>query len=168
MDNATSLIEVGASRGEGTIRYWWAREALRQAEMRLASQVAAVDGLMARAGWLIGWCVALTAALLVGAESGYLRPPALAGAALAIVAGVFCVAAIWPRAWRSPGEWADWAITEPYETELEGLEAMAQGAVRSIAENKPRITAIASLLRVAFLLFLSAPVAAFLALISTG
>lgn len=152
------MTEVGSCRGDGSIRYWCAREALRQGEIRLEQQLAAIDDVRARSGWLVGWCVTLAAALFAGAAAGYFPIPAAAAAVLAVLAAFCCVAVLWPRAWDSAGGWASWVMTEPYETELEVLEALAQGCVASAAENGLRIARASFLLRAALVLFIAAPV----------
>jgi len=51
-------IEVGASLADGDLRYWRAKEAVRQGELRLFEQAAIRTALEARATAITGWASA--------------------------------------------------------------------------------------------------------------
>lgn len=151
-------IEVGAARSNGTIRYWWAREAVRQGEARMAAQAAGMDALMGRAGSLVGWCVVAAIGLLTISARGAPSAAAVSSAVLALAAAGCCVAALWPRAWNAPGGSVAWALSEPLDTELEALESLAAGYEKELAENNHAMRRAGILLRAAMMLFVTAPV----------
>src|SRR5262245_54989647 len=73
-DPTPLAIEVGAS--DDTLRYWLAKEALRQGEVQMAAQSAALQSLASRATSILGWSVTITGALAAAAVSGPYRVPA--------------------------------------------------------------------------------------------
>ena len=111
-------IEVGAV-GD-TLRYWLAKEALRQGELALTSQLCALDAMMSRASSIFGWSVTVSIAL-VGVVSlpASSRLPALVSLVCTFFAAVCCVCALWPRNWVLNGYDASWVISQVYGTELE-------------------------------------------------
>ncbi len=115
------LIEVGSSRDDGTIRYWLAKEGVRQGELRLAFQGSSLGGLTASAASLLGWIVSISLALAAVIASA-LAPasatspanapsllrgllwPAVAAEVAMLFAAICCCAVLWPppglvRAW---------------------------------------------------------------------
>ncbi|MBV9735420.1 MAG: hypothetical protein JO209_05880 [Acidisphaera sp.] len=145
----TGLIEVGASDQDGSIRYWIAKETVRQGELLLASQIAEMNSLMARASSILGWSVTIVLAL--GAALAALHVPAssardagLAGrffvpvmltAISSFVAAVVCVFVLWPGRWHAPGHEPRWVASIPFPSELETLEAMGGGYAQAAARN---------------------------------
>jgi hypothetical protein len=163
-DSEEQEIEVGASRD--ALRYWLAKEALRQGELGLTAQISALDAMMSRASSMFGWSVTVTLAL-VGASSFHtnFQISAFAALASAFLAAVCCVCALWPRNWALNGYDPDFVVNQTLKTELEVLESLAAG----LAEGK-RLNAVASrkvaiFLRVGWTLFCLAPAAGFLALL---
>ena len=91
-------IEVGAV--EGDLRYWRAKEAVRQGEARLAAQAAIRTALEARATALTGWAavslLATTGAALAAKDIGGFAGAAGASAVL-FGAAVLGIHAVRPR-----------------------------------------------------------------------
>lgn len=151
-------IEVGAL-GD-SLRYWLAKEALRQGELRLASQISAVDAMMSRATSVFGWSVTVTIALMgVSSLAGSSRVPALAALAYTFLAAVCCVCALWPRRWVLNGYDPNLLIDGTYGTELETIESMAKGLADGERLNATASQRVAVFLRIAWLCFCLSPIA---------
>jgi hypothetical protein len=91
-------IEVGAL-GD-SLRYWLAKEALRQGELGLTSQMSALDAMMSRASAIFGWSVTVSIALVgIASLPGGSQLPAFAALVFTFLAAVCCVCALWPRNW---------------------------------------------------------------------
>ena len=172
-----ALIEVGASRADGDIRYWRAKEAVAKGELILTSQISALTRMMTSASSILGWSVTISIALVAamasrfgaGNTSSNVAPllldlfwPALATEVLLLTTAICCVSVLWPSKWRAPGHNADLVLNSPYETELEILESMASGYVEAFRKNLVGLLRLEILLRVAWICFVAAPVAGLL------
>jgi hypothetical protein len=166
-------IEFGASRGEGNLRYWLAREAVSKGELFLGSQMNALARLIASATSILGWSVTISLALtgviasslisrepLAGVMSRIVWPAATAEILL-ILAAVFCVCVLWPGTWRPPGHHPARVLNAPFGTELEVLESMAEGYAEAVEHNTTGLARLETWLRAAWLCFVAAPVAGF-------
>ena len=95
-------IEVGASEAEGDLRFWRAKEAVRQGEARLDAQAAIRTAMEARATAITGWAAT---SLIVAAGAGFATTdwPARGGAALTAImlfaAAVIGIHPARPREW---------------------------------------------------------------------
>ena len=161
--DAADTIEVGAT--EGTLRLWKAREAVRHGELRLAAQAAIRTALEARATALTGWSavglLATTAGLFTSLKDGNV-PGALGSGAAAFVlllAGAGGIYVARPRAWNSAGYAPEEILDDPWQTEMETLEAIAGGLGLSISKNDSRLDRTGRTLRTVGLLLTLAPVA---------
>jgi hypothetical protein len=177
-------IEVGASRSDGTIRYWVAKEAVTKGELILGSQISSLARLMTSASSVLGWSVTISIALIAAIASKVFDPavsttasksttlampqlgnllwPAVAAEVLLLITAVCCVCVLWPGRWRPPGHDPGLVLKTTYETELEVLEAMAGGYAQAVAENSNGLDRIEKILRCAWVCFVSAPVAGLL------
>ena len=102
MDSITEdrpAIEVGAIGG--SLRYWLAREGIRQGELRLAAQVASIQAMEARASSLLTWAVTIATALGAAVADSRYQAPAVCALVPAAAAAFECAIAMWPRAWDS-------------------------------------------------------------------
>src|SRR5437763_1826549 len=119
MNSAPTQIEVGASRGDGTLRYCLAKEAVAKGELLLASQNASLGRLLSNATSIMGWGVsislaldaAMAAALLSAGNpvtaSTYLVKYLFWHAAIAeglmLIASLCCFRVLWPGKCHAPG-----------------------------------------------------------------
>jgi hypothetical protein len=167
-------IEFGASRGEGTLRYWLAKEAVSKGELFLGSQISALARLMTSATSILGWSVTISLAL-TGVIASSLVPrvppsgvinrivwPAAIAEILLILTAVLCVCVLWPGKWRPPGHHPGHLMSAPYDTELEVLESMAEGYTEAVEHNATALTRLERSLRIAWLCFVAAPIVGFL------
>jgi hypothetical protein len=172
-------IEFGASRGEGTLRYWLAKEAVSKGELFLGSQISALARLMTSATSILGWSVTISLALTgviassvisripSGGPSNRVIWPAATAEVLLIVAAVCCVCVLWPGRWRPPGHHPGWVLNpsygteSEYATELEVLESMARGYVEAVERNATGLARLDVFLRAAWVCFVMAPVSGF-------
>lgn len=132
-------IEVGEIAGDG-LRLWLAREAQRQAEKRIASQVDIWGKFVTRATSCIGWAVTLASAFAAAStqyQYRFLAFPAL----LAGVSAICATIVLWRRKWNIPGDMPLYVMDmmenpkAPLTTELEATEALAIRAESGIAQN---------------------------------
>jgi hypothetical protein len=168
-----SPIEFGASRSEGNLRYWLAKEAVSKGELFLGSQISALARLMASATSILGWSVTISLALtgLIASSLVSRVPPtgvisrvvgpAAAAEVLLILAAVLCVCVLWPGTWRPPGHHPARVLNAQYDTELEVLESMAEGYAEAVEQNTTGLARLEMLLRSAWLCFVAAPVVGF-------
>jgi hypothetical protein len=153
-------IEVSASDAEGDLRYWKAREAVRQGEARLTAQAAIRTAMEARATAITGWAAA---SLLVVTAAGFAAPswPSRGGAALTafvlLAAAGLCIYAVRPRDWGITGYDPQIIMGDPLGTELEVVESIADGISPSIQANNRRLNSMGKLLRWAGWLLIAAP-----------
>ncbi len=161
--DAANTIEVGAT--EDTLRLWKAREAVRHGELRLAAQAAIRTALEARSTALTGWgavgLLATVAGLFASLKDENV-PSALGSGAAAFVlllAGAGGIYAARPRAWNSAGYAPEEILNDPWQTEMETLEAVAGGLGLSIAKNNSRLDRTGRTLRTVGLLLTLALVA---------
>ena len=124
------MIEVGARLADGDLRYWQAKEALRQGEARLASQLAVRTALESRATALTGWSAAsllvLTGAALTAANDAT-RIAATTTAIVLFLSALIGVHAVRSGDWSLIGYDPSVILDDPLETELEVLESVALG-----------------------------------------
>ena len=163
-------IEVGQIEAEG-LRFWRAKEALRQAELRLTAQAAALATFEARATSLVGWAVAGSTALVTAFVATTLAPELRFAAALAVALLFF--AAWWGADVLRPSRW--WTFGDPkavlastYSTELEELEAIAGGLANAISANEARLSSAGRLLKYGFILAAAAPPVALAGWVAAG
>ena len=110
-------IEVGATGDD--LRYWAAKEALRQVELRKRSQTDIFSSFNTRAMSVLGWSV--TGVLALGAAIVTAHHTWAAAAAILPLASAatLSISVLWPRRWYD-GAWsADWLLSLPRESELE-------------------------------------------------
>lgn len=154
-------IEVGAQAED--LRYWLAKEAVRQGEVRLSAQAQNIAAMESRATSILAWSTATMVALGAAASQGHLRPIAMLAGALLLAASIACIGALWPAAWHPPGHdfaaLAKMRTQAPDKTELEVLELIAVSYEDGIAANDRRAGRFAWWLRAAWILFLAAPIA---------
>lgn len=163
-------IELGAIGGD--LRLWQAKEALRQAELRLAAQASALQAFETRATAILGWIAliisALAGAAVVNLDAG--KPwRALGLSAGLIPAGVSALAAsrmLWPKEWNVPGH-EPATVRAPCTSELAQIEWLADGYAIGIAENAAFLKRAGRQVRVAWWCILAAPIIAGVA-VATG
>jgi hypothetical protein len=166
-------IEFGASRGEGNLRYWLAKEAVLKGELFLGSQINALGRLMTSATSILGWSVTISLALtgviasslvsqiVPGALISRIFWPAASAEILLITAAVCCVCVLWPGTWRPPGHHPNRVLNAAFGTELEVLESMAEGYGEAVEHNTIGLARLEVLLRAAWVSFVAAPVIGF-------
>lgn len=154
-------IEVGQVASEG-LRYWRAKEALRQAEARLTAQATALATFEARATSVVGWAVAgstaLVAAVVVTTLAPNIRFAAAVAVVLLFVAAIFAALVLRPTRWWSFGQPAQ-LLASTYGTELEELEAMVGGLAGAIASNETRLAGAGGWLNYSLYAAATAPIA---------
>ncbi len=150
-----SETEVGAAGGD--LRYWLAKEAMRQSEARVTGQATSLQAMETRATSLLTWSVTLCMALVAAAVDERFRWPAMAGAALAMATAAMAIAALWPRAWFSGGHRPSSLDKLGHDTELGYLEQMALGNEAAADRNERRLLGFARLLRLAWISFALVP-----------
>ena len=152
-------IEVGEVADNG-LRLWLAREAQRQAEKRIASQVDIWGKFVTRAASCIGWAVTLTSAFTAAStqyQYRFLAFPAMLAGAAAICAAVV----LWPRKWKIPGDIPLYVMdmmddpNQPLSTELEATEALALRGEDSITANSRTLAHYGRALFAAFSLLIA-------------
>ena len=161
-------IEVGAAGNLGTLRFELAKHAIRHGELRLASQVASLNGLQSRATQIMSWSIAGATALVAAAATTDWRWPAGATAGALLLTALFCLGALWPRTWNAPGYDPRTIMAEPLGTELEALESVGFGYSDGIRANAARLERAVNLLRCAWVLLVASPLLGLLALAFTG
>ncbi len=157
-----STIEVGASASDGTLRYWKAKEAVRQGELRLGAQGTIRTAQEARATAITGWATATLLALaaaIAAATDWAARIGAATAASLLFIAAALCIHAARPQRWAVPGYDPTAILDEKLETELEILEATAYGISPVSQENNRRLERMATALRWAGWMLIGAPLA---------
>ncbi len=155
-------IEVGASAAAGDLRYWKAREAVRQGEARLAAQAAIRTALEARATAITGWAatsLAVATAAVFAAPMRAARYGLGVTAALLFVAAGLCIYAARPGDWSVAGYDPQVITRDTLGTELEVLESVGSGISAGLRANAVRLDAMARLLRRSGWLLLAAPLA---------
>lgn len=150
-------VEVGANSADGDSRLFFAKEAVRQGELMLASQSTGLDGLLSRTSSLFGWTVTVSVGLTAAISSTAWKIPAATTGLFTILSAACCILALWPRGWRRAGNDPAWFLREPYGTELETLEAAAGGYARNTGKNAKRLNSSGYWLRAAWSLFGAAP-----------
>jgi hypothetical protein len=131
-------IEVGAAGDD--LRYWQAKEALRQAELRLGSQASTLQAFEARSTSILGWLVAvlttIAGAAAVTLNGGHAaRAAALCVAFVPATIAIFAAAGVvWPKKWSVPGYEPPVVLSE-CENELQQTEFFVQGYATGIREN---------------------------------
>jgi hypothetical protein len=151
-------IEVGAT--EGDLRYWRAKEAVRQGEARLTAQAAVRTALEARATALTGWAAV---SLLAAAGGTFAAKDAAqsAGAACAglllFVAATIGIHAARPRDWAMIGYDPEVITADQLGSELEVLESIAAGLSPGIQANNRRLNSMGRMLRRAGGMLIAAP-----------
>jgi hypothetical protein len=152
-------IEVGAT--EGDLRYWRAKEAVRQGEARLSAQAAIRTALEARATALTGWAavslLAATGAGFTAKDAAGVTGAACAGLVL-FAAAIVGIHAVRPRDWAMVGYDPEVIVADQLGSELEVLESIAAGLSPGIQDNNRRLNAMARMLRWAGWALIAAPV----------
>lgn len=168
--NQSAEIEVGQVEAEG-LRYWRAKEALRQAEARLTVQAAALATFEARVTSLVGWAVTGSTGLVAAVVVTTLAPSVRFAAAVAVV--LLFIAAICGARVLRPSHW--WTFGDPgrvlnsnLPTELEELEAISSGLAEAIASNETRLAEAGSRLRWGLGWAAGAPIAALAGWVAGG
>jgi len=151
-------IEVGVWGGD--LRYWQAKEGVRQGEARLAAQANVRSAMEGRATALTGWAAG---SLLAAAAAGFGSPglPARAGAAALAIplfcAAVSCIHTARPRDWAMVGYDPTIIAGDTLDMELEILESIAVGLSKGIQDNNALLNEMGSRLRLAGWLLIAAP-----------
>ncbi len=172
MFDATGDIEVGHVadpnvEGGGGLRLWRVREALRQSELRLAAQAAALTTIESRAQGLAGWLISVLT-VLIGAFLVPSLPPAMrvAAGSAALTAGgalAFVALTLRPNDWTVAGHNPSVLMESTNSAELYDLEAMSLPYAKGIAANSGRLATASAHLRHALLVALCAPITALVA-----
>ena len=153
-------IEVGVVGGE--LRYWAAKEALRQVELRKKSQTDVFSSLNTRATSVLGWSVTGVLALGAAIVTAHHVLAAIATTVPLSAAAALSISVLWPRRWYD-GAWsAAWLLRSPsenelFESELEIIEAMANGGHESLEEDDKKLQTLARRLAIAYGCLISAP-----------
>jgi hypothetical protein len=178
-----SEIEVGATVDDGTLDYWVAKETIRQGELRLATQITSMNGIMNRATSILGWSVTISLALIawlasnnISAVPGTLPNPAnfpfvkaaIAVATCTLAAALCCIPVLWPGEWRGPGHDPNLLRTATYGTEIEMLKAMACGYAQASALNARALGHLIVWLRAAWVFFVVSPAVGFITYLLTN
>jgi len=150
--------EVGAAGGD--LRYWLAKESLRQSEARLAGQATSIQAMETRATSLLTWSVTIGIALVAAMVDPHYRWPALGALGCALAAAASCVIALWPRPWFSGGHRPSELERLGHATELAFLEQMAMGNEAAAERNEARLRLFARLLRFCWIGLAAAPAVA--------
>jgi hypothetical protein len=158
----TAEIELGVTAEQGGLRYWRAKEAVRQGELGLAAQASTRQAFEARATALLGWVVAVGAALAAWLSANTTPPfqqklPALVIFAVLFATAAACIPIIWPQFWGQPGYNPRFVLDSTLDTELEQLEQMAIGYADAINVNERYMNRAGWLMRLAFCLIASIP-----------
>ena len=159
-DSEDEEIDVGVETSE--LRLWRAREAMRQAELRLTTQAASKQAFEMRATALLGWIVAVSSLVGAGFVAASVAGKGLALAALLLpllVAGGICIRIIWPQRWAVPGDDPRKVMSDEFDTELEAVESMAISYADGIGDNASRLRSAGLYMRFAFLLSMLGPLA---------
>jgi hypothetical protein len=157
---ASGEIEVGATGPD--LRYWLAKEAVRQGEMSLKFQAATFTQTTAQATTMLGWVItAASAAIGISIGSAQVR---WHFAALTVATGFMltaglCIKVVYPQDFPGEGLDPDQLLTIRLPTELEVLEAIGKGYSTTIGRNKLKLVAARRLLAMAWLAFAMTPVA---------
>ncbi len=161
---APGAIEVGAA--EKGLRYWLAKESVRQGESRLNAQNGVRTALEARATAITGWAAVGFLATIGAGFTAQLAPVffgAITAAGFLFSAGAVGIIAARPRVWSLVGYEPDPVLAMPetlnVATELEVLEALSGGLADGIKVNNKRLDRMGTMLRWAGWLLICAPLA---------
>jgi hypothetical protein len=162
VDNASTEQLVEAGFVGDALPLWQAREAVRHAELRLASQASTLQAFETRATAILGW-IALIVSTLAGGVIVSLdahRPwRALAFSAAfvpALIAALYASRLLWPKRWNVPG-FDPITVRSPCESELDQLQWLSDGYATGIAENAEFLALAGDRVRVAWWALLAAP-----------
>ncbi len=150
--------EVGAIGGD--LRYWLAKEGLRQTELRLSAQPNSLQAMETRATSILTWSVSIGLALVAAWVSGTMKAPAVVALLFAVVASVAAAWGLWPRPWTVPGQDLRKMRAKKFGSELEHLESMALGNADAADDNEKRMQCFAVALKLAWVCLIFAPIAA--------
>ncbi len=122
-----------------------------QSELRLATQITSMNGIMNRATSVLGWSVTISLALIAWLASNNISavsagtPPnpanlqlfkaAIAVAGCTFATALCCIPALWPGKWRGPGHDPNLLRAATYGTEIEMLKAMASGYAQAASQS---------------------------------
>ena len=156
IEGAEPEIELGAVGDD--LRYWAAKEALRQVELRKRSQTDIFSSFNTRATSVLGWSVTGILALGAAVVTGHQTWAAAATILPLTCAAALSISVLWPRRWYD-GAWAaDWVLRWPRKSELETIEAMATGGHESLEEDDKKLQKFARRLAIAYGCLIGAPV----------
>jgi hypothetical protein len=158
-------IEVGVE--EGGLRYWRAKEAMRQAELQLTAQAATKQAFETRAAALLSWIVAISSLMSAGGTFSTRIIPVMAMLGVLTVSALICISVVWPRFWSQPGYDPRLIMEDQHGTELEQLESLALGYANGIEGNEQRLDRDARRMRAAFCLLGLVPLTGAIALLLT-
>ena len=138
-----------AEESSGLVR---AREAVRQAEVRLTGQAAALTTLETRATSIVSWSVAVAAGALAFAlgdgQARHLQWGAGVGAVAMWGAAVIAARVLAPRDWTVAGHRPPAVLRGDDDEEVEGFfRSLAEGYERGISDNAARLRAGSGALR---------------------
>jgi hypothetical protein len=158
-------IEVGALGSE--LRFWRAKEALRQGERSLDLEATLLSGTLSQATTMLGWIVTGTTAAAALAISPSAHPewklPATLVAFGLIAPAIICIYVVFPRRGvQIEGFDAPQILLSGHASELEQLEGMAKGLFDAVRATRKRLLISRRLLAIAWILFTAIPVAVFI------
>jgi hypothetical protein len=150
--------EAGATGPE--LRYWLAKEAVRQGEVLLKFQATTIAAIQKQATTLLGWVVTATTAAVTVAIST--DKPEWRSATILIAAGltitaVVCIVILLPREIRSEAFEPNQLLGSVLKSELENLESLAEGHSTGISINKAKLIFSKRMLITAWILFVLSP-----------
>lgn len=157
-NNNPAEIEVGAVGAE--LRYWLAKEAVRQQERSFSLEASEMAAVKSQATTLLGWIVA---AVVLTFDSPTSHPEwriaSLCICAGLTLVGALCIFIIFPRKGRQfSGFAAPQLIDSAFGSELEQLESLARGLFIATEKNRGQILRFQSILGWAWICFLATPI----------
>ena len=135
-----AVDEIEAGETGNTLRLWQAREALRQAELRLTAQAGSLQAFEARTTAMLGWIAVaistLAGAAIVSLDAGRSwRAGALCVAFIpALVAAINASRVLWPKQWNVAG-YAPETVMDSCVSELQQIEYLVSGYAIGIDNN---------------------------------
>ena len=164
-DSPHVISEIEAGETGDTLRLWQAREAMRQAELRLTAQAGSLQAFEARATAMLGWVTVaistLAGAALVSLDAG--RPWRAAALCIALVPALVAAfnasRALWPKQWNVAG-YAPEIVMDACVSELQQTEYLVSGYAIGISNDDAFLDRAGRWIRVTWLALLATPMIA--------
>jgi hypothetical protein len=155
---SSSQIEVGAQGVD--LRYWLAKEALRQSEITSGFESSALTATIGLATTILGWLV--PAATAAGIAAITARKPEWRFAADVVLVGFgltvsICIFVILPIHVKSAAFDAPQLLNSGLTTELEHLESMALGQFEASQKRRTKLVLLRRAVALAWFLFFATP-----------